>query len=184
MRLKKIILLALIGGLSGFVESLVAFLFSLILPTHTLFLDIFIGGVIFSIAGAGLVVPLIMSISELSGKRLYILTCGIIAGFFAGLFFNFGNGLYLGIVVYSIFLGFALKALQIPKFVWRISTGGIVGGFMGIIVSTLFLMAWLFAQKAYPSLENQLSIVSTILSTSLITYFMSFGMLFFCKGKY
>lgn len=173
--LKKIIILSLIGGVSGAIESIVAYAFSFIIAVHNLIAALFFGGVGFIIVGTGLIIPLIVAVPEFAEKKFSLLIFGAIGGFIAGIFFHFGIGLYLGIVIYSVFIGL--------KTAWEISIGGIIGGFGGVIVSTFFLMALLFAQKAYPALENQVSILAPIISTTLIIYFMNFGMLISLKWK-
>jgi hypothetical protein len=177
MGIKKIMKLSLIGGLSGGIESLIGFLSSLILPKHTLLFDFFLGGLFFTIVGVGIVISLIIAIPELFEKKFNILIIGVIGGFIAGLFFHFGIGLYLSIAIYSVFIGFAIKLLQVPKIALKISSGGILGGFGGSIISTIFLLGWLTLQESHPILQNQLSIISVIISTFVITYFMNFGML-------
>ena len=162
-RLGAIMLYALIGGLSGLLETIIAYILGRNIVIHNLALSFTINGLAFTVVGAGVIMSLTFSVPELSGKVGKALSGGMVAGFLAGLFFHFGIGLYIGIVILSAATAFLIKMLGAPHSE-RIFIGGVLGGYGSIFLSIIFM-------------SDQPTWVFTTLSTATIIYFITFGML-------
>jgi len=173
-KLKK----SLIGGLSGALETIAAFILGIVLPPHNLALDFILGGITFTVVGTGIILSLIISNPRWKEKRKKLLLGGIISGFIAGLFFHFGIGLYFGIIIFSFAISFLIQMLRIVD-AKKIFLGGVIGGFIGSIFASFALMGWSHVESSYPIFQNQLSIFTTIINTAIIIYFLNLGILLF-----
>ncbi len=173
---KKVLKLSLIGGLSGGLETMTAYILGLVIQTHSLTLDIIISGFIFTIVGAGIMFSFIVAMPQLKEKKSKLLVGGIIGGFCTGLFFHLGMGQYLGMIILPASIAFVIKILRIPQAL-RIFLGGILGGFGSVSLAGIFVISWSRVELLYPILQNQLSIIPTIIYTIIIIYFINFGML-------
>jgi len=163
IRVRVIVLYALIGGLSGLFETAIAFILGQTVATYNLAVSFLINGLTFTVVGAGVIMSLTLSVAELSGKRGKTLIGGMVAGFLSGLFFHFGIGLYIGIVILSATIAFLAKILG-AQHSSQIFLGGILGGYGSLFLSIIFM-------------SNSPTWVFTALSTATIVYFITFGML-------
>jgi hypothetical protein len=171
---KKGLLLSLLGGCAGGLETFIAYLFSFITIQKSLLFDFIIAGIVFSIVGAGIIMSFILIFPKKIERKSILLLAGVVCGFFAGLFFHFGIGLYVGIIILSIFIGFILRILNLTTSAARIILGGILGGICGVVLSAFsFVLS-----------TSSDSIVKTIISTAIITYCINLGMITFYKPAY
>jgi len=170
----KGLLVSLLGGGAGALETFIAYLFSFITIQKSLPFDFIIAGIVFSIVGVGIIMSFILIFPQKIKRKTTPLLAGAFCGFFAGLFFHFGIGLYVGIIILPIFIGFTLRILNLTTSTARIILGGILGGFAGVGLS-----AFSFAVS-----NNSDSIVRTIVSTAIITYCINLGMITFYKPAY
>lgn len=183
MTIKKIVKLSLIGGFAGGLESLAGYGLSFILPKHPLWTDFLLNGFLFTIVGAAIAISIIKMMPELQPKKSKIILSGIIGGLLAGLFFHFGIGLYMGIIIYSVVIGFTFILFKIPKIALRIGLGGILGGFSGVLIAVFFSGIWFLFHKVLPLLQEQIAVISMISMNSIIVYFMNLGMLISIKKE-
>lgn len=163
IRLGAIMLYALVGGFSGLFETVIAYILGRNIMADTLMLSFFINGLAFTIVGVGVIISLTFLLPELARKVGKALSGGMVAGFLTGLFFHFGFGLYVGIIVLSATIALLVKMLGAPHSA-RIFIGGILGGFGSIFLSIIFL-------------RDQPTLLFTALSTATNVYFITFGML-------
>lgn len=176
MNTLKVAKLALLGGCAGGIETLALFGISLLnLNKCSLYVDFLLGGLFFIIVGIGIMTSFIISDRAFSAKKNKTLIIGSIGGFLSGLFFHFGIGLYIGIIIFSIIVGIGLRVINIDRSIF-VMLGGMVGGIWGVVSSTFVLLLLL-------TTTGNSSIISSILSTALITFFINFGMLYAYKYK-
>ena len=182
MKIIRAIKLSFIGGASGFLDVVIAYILSLIIQTHSLTLDFIMNGLIFIVVGEGVMLSFIFATAQSKEKKAKLLIGGIIGGFCTGLFFHFGIGQYVGIIIFSALIALIFKMISSPQ-ASKIFLGGCLGGLGSSIFSGIFLISWSRIESTHIFFQNQLSIIPTIVNTVIIVYFMNFGMLIAMKNN-
>ena len=117
----KIILLSLIGGVTGGISAIIASLLLNIFSAQPLFISLLIPSVVYSFSGLAITYTLYLFL-QLKKSKLLI---GLVGGSLFGVFVGFGTfGYYIAFIPLIVCLGIAVGS----KNIIRVAMGAFIGG--------------------------------------------------------
>lgn len=173
----RLLKLSFIGAFAGIIYYILSILFSYYTKNTQLIVDMTVGGIIFMMVGWGIILSIMLFQPQLKGnKKLF--AGGGIGGFIAGIFFPWGIGIYVALIVFPVILAATIRLAGVKKVWLKVMVGGIFGGIAGIVISTALASAILILQQSVPGLKSEVFNVAYSASIiGIIVYFCNLGIL-------